>query len=139
MSQNAIKSGNYDRSLDYLGLANAVPMIEAFGHTTSSDGRSECSLINWVLAYEIGSRYSPDWYIHKMKNLQQWEDLARGFKQLLLYRPDRVDWRLHLGEAYIALGQIQDAEHVLNPILVIGDQEERTKANNLLSQIAEDD
>ena len=72
----------------------------------------------WALADEPGSRSPPPydtvaaWALALIDSGQPSLRLIRASCQ-----PARMDWRLTLARAYLALGQLADAEAVLQPVL----------------------
>ena len=75
-------------------------------------------MFKWALADEPGSRSPPPygtvaaWALGLVDSGQPSLRLIRASCQ-----PARMDWRLTLARAYLALGQLADAEAVLQPVL----------------------
>jgi hypothetical protein len=132
-AQHAVKQGDYAGSLEMMGQAQAGSLLDAAGHMSGVAGKPECSIINWTLASELGYTRVPDGYVQNMVNQQQWRLVAEVYDRLLKYDPQRSEWRLLLGQAYMGLGETAVAQDVLAPILLYGTNEEVEAVNQLLS------
>jgi hypothetical protein len=134
-AQHAAKNGDYSESLRLLQQSRAGSMLDATAHMAARAGRPECSLINWTLASEIGYGQSPDGYRQHMMNHRQWMQVAVAFERLLMYDANRVEWRISLARAYLALQRATDAEYILAPVIANGTLEEKNEAARLLQTI----
>lgn len=132
LAQTAVKNKAYDKSLLYLATARAGAMLDAAGHTTIATGHTECTLINWTVASELGYREPPDGYVQHMMNTEQEPQVVEAFSRLLQYDAQRADWRLSLAKAYLAVGETAVAEETLAPVLLNGTPEQVEAANTLL-------
>jgi pilus assembly protein FimV len=125
ISLSLVRDGEVDFNMDLSGMEERG----AAGNATGSD---------IGLDYETGVKATGDYAenidfnLDELKLDQEEEDLGEG----LLQESDEIGTKLDLARAYMDMGDPDGAKGILEEVIEEGNDEQKTEAENLISQIA---
>jgi len=128
MSQSPVRDGEVDFDMDLVGMDENTE-----GSETESTAGDDIGL-----GYDTGAQSSSDtaesidFNLDELNPEEEEEDLAEG----LLQESDEIGTKLDLARAYMDMGDPDGARGILEEVIEEGNNDQKTEAESLISQLA---
>ncbi len=127
-SQSPVRDGEVDFDMDLAGMEESAAgneTINTAGDDTGLDYDTGATLAD-------GGAEDIDFNLDELNPEEEEEDLTEG----LLQESDEIGTKLDLARAYMDMGDPDGARGILEEVIEEGNNEQKTEAENLISQLA---